>query len=435
MSTIFEIGIIVFLVLLNGWFAMSELAIISANKAKLAARAADGSKGAKAALDLSEHPGRFLSSVQIGITLVGVLAGAYSGATLAEDLGRWIATFPPVADISEGLAITVVVGAITYGTLIVGELVPKQLALANPETVAATVARAMILMARVTSPLVWLLDRSSRVALMVLGATRVERQKITEEEIKALIMESGGTVVERAMLKGVLDLGDVWVSEVMTHRKDMLAIDIDATPDEIVDQVASSPYTRIPLWRGSPDEIVGVVHAKDLLRVVRFKGGQVTRQDIAALAAKPWFVPEATTLFDQLQAFRRRHEHIALVVDEYGSLLGLVTLEDILEDIVGDIADEHDVPVPGVRPAADGSYTVHGSVTVRDLNRKFDWNLPDEPASTVAGLVMHEARRIPEEGQAFLFHGFRFEILRRERHQITLVRVAPPKPEEGKPSG
>ena len=435
MSTFFEIGIIVFLVVLNGWFAMSELAIISSKKTKLAARAADGSKGARAALELSEDPGRFLSSVQIGITLVGILAGTYSGATLAEQLGAWFQTFPILADISEGLAITVVVGVITYATLIVGELVPKQIALANPEIVASAVGRAIELLAWATSPLVWLLDRSSRLTLMILGVRRVERQKLTEEEIKALIGEVGETFDERAMLKSVLDLGDVWVSEVMTHRKDMVAIDIDAPPDEIVDQIASSPYTRIPLWRGSPDEIVGVVHAKDLLRIVRSKAGQIARQDIATLAAKPWFVPESTTLFDQLQAFRRRHEHIALVVDEYGSLLGLVTLEDILEDIVGDIADEHDVPVPGVRPAPDGSYAVHGTVTLRDLNRKFDWSLPDEPAATVAGLVMHEARRIPEEGQAFIFHGFRFEILRRERHQITLVRVTPPKPEEGKPSG
>ncbi|MCU0894071.1 MAG: CBS domain-containing protein, partial [Rhodospirillales bacterium] len=183
---------------------------------------------------------------------------------------------------------------------------------------------------------------------------------------------------------------------------------------------------RIPLWRESTDNIVGVIHAKALLRAVREGSGRADGMDVVGMAATPWFVPDSTTLLDQLQAFRRRREHFALVVDEYGSLMGVVTLEDILEEIVGEITDEHDVAVPGVVRQADGSFVVQGTVTIRDLNREFEWGLPDEAASTIAGLVLHEAKRIPEVGQAFMFHGFRFEILRRHRQQIAAIRITPP---------
>jgi Mg2+/Co2+ transporter CorB len=209
----------------------------------------------------------------------------------------------------------------------------------------------------------------------------------------------------------------------MIHRQKTVTLDADLSVAEIVEQVASSPYSRIPLWRGEPDNVVGVLHAKALLRASR--ADRDAKIDIVALAAAPWFVPDSTTLQDQLNAFRARREHFALVVDEYGSLLGVVTLEDILEEIVGDIRDEHDVPVAGVRPQTDGSYLIDGAVTLRDLNREFDWSLPDDKASTLAGLVLHEARTIPLPGQKFMFHGFRFEVLRRNRNQLTLLRVTP----------
>jgi Mg2+/Co2+ transporter CorB len=226
------------------------------------------------------------------------------------------------------------------------------------------------------------------------------------------------------MLRSILDLTEVEVGEIMIHRKNVSMIDAGAPTDVIVGQVLSSPYTRIPLWRGEPDNIIAVIHAKALLRAVR---SESSREDIdvVALAAKPWFVPDSTTLLDQLQAFRRRREHFALVVDEYGTFMGIVTLEDILEEIVGDIVDEHDIPAPGVVRQPDGSYIVQGSVTIRDLNRRFDWSLPDHDAATIAGLVLHEVRRIPEVGQAFMFYGMRFEILRRHRHQITSIRITP----------
>ncbi len=232
---------------------------------------------------------------------------------------------------------------------------------------------------------------------------------------------------ERAMLRSILDLGEVTVGSVMTHRRQMVTIDADLPPADIVDAVLASDFTRLPLWRDEPDNIIGVVHAKPLLRVVRAERGKLDGLDIERVATDAWFVPDATTLLDQLQAFRARREHFALVVDEYGSLLGLVTLEDILEEIVGDIADELDTAMVGVFQQPDGSFIVDGTVTLRELNREFEWDLPDEgDYSTVAGLVIHESRHIPEVGQTFTFFGFRFEILKRQRHQIQTLRVTPP---------
>ncbi|WP_375457972.1 HlyC/CorC family transporter [uncultured Enterovirga sp.] len=239
-----------------------------------------------------------------------------------------------------------------------------------------------------------------------------------------LLHQSGGVVKEeRDMLGGLLDLKELSVSEVMVHRTKMRTVDADLPPAEIVSEVLRSPYTRLPLWRGTPENIVGVVHAKDLLRAIEAQGerGGI---DVEAIATTPWFVPDTTSLRDQLTAFLARKQHVALVVDEYGDLMGLLTLEDILEEIVGEISDEHDVASRGVRPQPDGSVLVDGSLPIRDLNRMMDWSLPDEEATTVAGLVIHEAMLIPDPGQVFNFHGFRFEVMRRVRNRVTALRVA-----------
>ncbi len=231
---------------------------------------------------------------------------------------------------------------------------------------------------------------------------------------------------ERAMLRSVLDLAEVDVEEIMIHRKNVAMISADDAPQVIVDQVLESTYSRLPVWRNELDNVVGVVHVKELLRAIRTQGYDIENLEIDELFVDPWFVPETTRLLDQLQAFRDRHEHFALVVDEYGSLMGVVTLEDILEEIVGDISDETDISVPGLRPQPDGSLIVDGKFTIRDLNRQMEWALPDEEAATVAGLLLYESRRIPEVGQTFLFYGSRFEVLRRQRHQITTIRITPP---------
>jgi Mg2+/Co2+ transporter CorB len=214
----------------------------------------------------------------------------------------------------------------------------------------------------------------------------------------------------------------------MVHRRNMTMIDADLPPDQLVRQVLDSPHTRIPLWRNEPDNIVGVLHAKGLLRALHNNDWRLQAIDVVKLSAKPWFIPEGTTLLKQLEAFKTRREHFAIVVDEYGALMGVVTLEDILEEIVGDIADEHDMKVEGVVQEEEGSFVADGSVTLRDLNREMDWNLPDDRASTLAGLILHEARQIPLQGQVFTFYNLRFEILERQRNQIRKIRVTPLEP-------
>jgi Mg2+/Co2+ transporter CorB len=227
------------------------------------------------------------------------------------------------------------------------------------------------------------------------------------------------------MLGGVLDLAELDVSEVMVHRRQIVMLDMDTPPRQIVGEALESPFTRLPLYRHDPENVVGVLHAKDMARAIAAVG-DVDKLDIAAIASEPWFIPDTTNLKDQLNAFLKRRSHFALVVDEYGALQGLVTLEDILEEIVGEIEDEHDLAIEGVRRQPDGSVIVDGSVTIRDLNRALDWNLPDEHAVTIAGLVIHEAQTIPEPGQTFIFHAHRFQVLRRQRNQITSLRVSPP---------
>jgi Mg2+/Co2+ transporter CorB len=227
------------------------------------------------------------------------------------------------------------------------------------------------------------------------------------------------------MFGGLLDLRDLVISDVMIHRTEMISVGADLPAEELVRAVLAEPVTRIPLWSGTPDNIIGILHAKDLLRAIRDAEGDLSKVDVKAIARPPWFVPDVRTLSEQIKAFRRRKTPFALVVDEYGELMGLVTLEDILEEIVGDITDEHDVAVPGVRPQPDGSVNVDGGVPIRDLNRAMDWSLPDTEATTIAGLVIHEARSIPEAGQTFTFHGFRFRVLRREKNRIAALRITP----------
>ena len=237
--------------------------------------------------------------------------------------------------------------------------------------------------------------------------------------------ESGLVKNQRNMLESVLDLSEVEVEEVMVHRKSMVVLDADESPEEIVRTVLSCPHTRIPLWRDEPDNIIGVLHAKDVLRSINERQGKLTDIDFADVAGDPWFVPETTTLREQLAAFLERHSHFALVVDEYGALMGLVTLEDVLEEIVGDIRDEHDAIAHGIRPQSNGSHLVNGDVSIRDLNRHFEWELPDEEATTIAGLVIERAQSIPDVGQRFVISGVTFEVVRRKRNQITTLRATP----------
>jgi Mg2+/Co2+ transporter CorB len=411
--------IIAGLITCTAFFSAAETALTATSRSLMHTMEQEGSARAAIVNRLLKRRERLISTILLGNNLLNILASALATSAMIEAFGE------------RGIAYAT--GIMTLLILFYGEILPKTVALLHP-------ARLALASAPVMAVLVFILTPFNIAVQAAVNATmrlfRVSTNRgITTEQI---IAELRGTIElhmseqhvkeevkhERAMLRSVLDLSDVTVGEIMTHRQKTVTIDANLPVGEIIEQIAASPYSRIPLWRDEPDNIVGVLHAKALLRARELSDRRI---DMVALAAPPWFIPDTTTLLDQLHAFRARREHFALVVDEYGTLLGVVTLEDILEEIVGDIRDEHDVAVAGVRPQTDGSYLIDGAVTLRDLNREFDWGLPDDKASTLAGLVLHEARAIPNPGQKFMFYGFRFEVLRRNRNQLTLVRVTPPK--------
>ncbi|MBF0129536.1 MAG: HlyC/CorC family transporter [Alphaproteobacteria bacterium] len=403
------------LLLLSAFFSGAETALTATSRPLMHQLEQEGNRRAALVNRLVARREQLIGSILLGNNVVNILSSALATSLLVTAFG------------DAGVAYATLV--MTVFILIFSEILPKTFALRHASATALAVAPFVNLLVKALSLPVKVVQVVVRLSLRLLGA-----DKTREYDAAAIMTELRGVIDlhdaqevkdERAMLRSVLDLADVTVGEIMTHRKSVESIDGGQPATVVVDAVLNSPYTRIPLWREKPDNVIGVVHAKALLRAVRAHEGDLDRLDVVAVASPPWFVPDSTTLQEQLQAFRDRREHFAMVVDEYGTIMGVVTLEDILEEIVGDITDEHDVAVSGVRPQPDGSYVVDGSVTLRDLNREFDWKLPDEEASTIAGLVLHEARRIPEIGQIFRFHGFRFEILRRQRNQIISVRMTP----------
>lgn len=407
---------IVVMLLLSAFFSASETALTAASRPLMHHLEQAGNRRARMVNRLQAHTDRLLGTLLLGNNLVNILASALATSVL-------ITIFGEAGVVYATLGITILV-------LLFGEILPKTFAFHRSNTVALFVAPIISTLVAVLSPIARGFELATRLTLRLLGIGHgPSGLGPSADELRGAIdLHADGEAVkdERAMLHSILDLGEVTVEEVMTHRRNVGMIDADEPAQSIVKQVLTSSHTRMPLWRGEPDNILGVIHAKALFRALQSQQGNLDGLDVVALAARPWFVPESRSLMNQLQAFRSRREHFALVVDEYGSLMGIVTLEDILEEIVGDITDEHDVAVPGVIRQPDGSLVVQGTVTIRDLNRELDWRLPDEEAVTIAGLVLREARRIPEVGQAFLSHGFRFEILRRHRHQITAIRITPP---------
>ena len=340
-----------------------------------------------------------------------MLTGQLFARVLGGEHSVWIAT-----------------AVMTVLVLVFAEVMPKTYALSNPERFALAVSRPVLVIVRVFAPIVGAVQAIVRGVLRLFGATVEGPVLSAHDELRgtiALHHEEGGVVKnDRDMLGGVLDLRDLTVDDIMVHRKSIHMIDIELPASEIAQDALHSPHTRLPLYQGDPDNIVGVLHARDLARAMHDNDGDPSTIDIKAILREPWFVPETTEVLDQLNAFREKREHFALVVDEYGALMGLVTLEDILEEIVGAIEDEHDITVEGIRPEAEGIWLVDGVVPIRDLNRALDWQLPDEEAVTLAGLVIHEAQTIPERGQVFQFHGVRFEVVERRRNQITQLRVS-----------
>jgi Mg2+/Co2+ transporter CorB len=403
--------------LLSAFFSAGETALTAASRARLTRMQNQGNKRASIVLLLLESRERMIGALLLGNNVANIGASALTTSVL-------LAIFGDVGVLYATVVMSVVV-------IVFAEVLPKTAAISAPERIALGVARPVSFVVKILGPLLAAIERLVKLLLRPFGIRVGEDQSIMapHEEIRGTVdllhREGGVEKHDRDMMGGLLDLRELTVADVMVHRTEMATIDAGQSSEEIIAAALKSEYTRIPLWRNTPENIVGILHAKDLLRAIQSADGDVSRIDIMAIALPPWFVPDIRALSEQLKAFRRRKTHFALVVDEYGEVEGLVTLEDILEEIVGDISDEHDIPVPGLRPQPDGSVNVDGSVPIRDLNRAMEWNLPDVEATTIAGLVIHEARSIPDVGQSFTFHGFRFSVLRKQRNRITALRILP----------
>jgi Mg2+/Co2+ transporter CorB len=410
--------LIVFLcVLLSAFFSGSETALTAASHARMHTLEKEGDKRAIAVNRLLRQRNRMIAALLLGSTLVNIGGSAFTTSVLVVVAGENGAVYATIL--------------MTALLLVFAEVLPKTLAINHPDEMSLRVAKFITPFVSIFGPLLagveWIVRSVLSLAGVELGHGRTVLSPYEELKGAVDILHEEGNVERSArdMFGGVLDLQVLHVADVMIHRTKMRTIDAELPPVQIVREVLASPFTRMPLWRERPDNFVGVLHSKDLLRALDAAGGDAAKIDIDDVMFAPWFVPEATTLEDQLEAFLKRKTHFALVVDEYGEVMGLVTLEDILEEIVGDIRDEHDLAVQGVRPQPDGSVLVDGAVPVRDLNRVMAWSLPDEEATTIAGLVIHEAGAIPEAGQLFSYHGFRFEVMRKVRNRVTALRVTP----------
>ena len=416
-------AVILGLLVMSGFFSGSETALTAASRGKLRAQADRGSVGARRALSITEDNERLIGSVLLGNNLVNILATSLATAIFTRAFGE------------SGVALATLV--MTLLVLIFAEVLPKTYAISNAETAASAVSRPIGLIVTIFAPIV------SAVRLLVRGVLRIFGVRIDpdshimavrEEIAGALQLGHSEGVVEkedRDRILGALDLGDRTVEEIMLHRSGIEMIDGANSPQDILEQCLQSSHTRLPIYADEPENITGVIHAKDLSRAIykeiAGKGGTANLRDfdMSEVTTDPYFVPETTTLDHQMREFLRLRTHFALVVDEYGSLQGLITLEDILEEIVGEITDEFDPDdEPTLEADAEGYFAVDGAMTIRDLNRATDWNLPDDEANTVAGLVIHEAQTIPTVGQVFSFHGFRFEVTERDGNRITGLRIA-----------
>ena len=429
-DTIVNLLLALFLLAANAFYVAAEFALVKSRGFRIDAMAEENRFGARLLQKMMGNIEAYLACCQLGITMASLGLGWVGEPTVSALLKPLLS---PLGMPDKALHLTsFLVGFLVFSSLhiVIGEQVPKTLAIREPVPVSQWIAYPLHVSFLLFYPLNWLLNAASRSILRMLGVKEHSTQDIlTDVEIEGLVEESAehGEIEEgqAEYIQNVLSFGELEVSDVMVHRTNMITLDADDKAEDIVNAVIASPVTRLPLWRGNPENIVGILHVKDLLRALHAVDGDASKVDVTALMAPPWFVPETRPVSEQLKAFRRRKTPFALVVDEYGEVEGLVTLEDILEEIVGDITDEHDVAMPGVRKQPDGSVNVDGAVSIRDLNRVMDWNLPDEEATTVAGLVIHEARSIPEVGQSFTFHGFRFRVLRRARNRITALRIQP----------
>lgn len=418
---------IAFLIALSAFFNGSETALTASSRARMHALEQEGNVRAALVTRLLGSPEKLIGAILLGNTLVDVLAAALASGLavqLAGEVGVLYAT----------VIMTVLI-------VIFGAVLPKTYALAFSDRMALLVAPIMRVIVIALAPFTKAIEFVVRQFLRLTPTTKDDAANIlaAHEEIRGTIdlQAKEGTVPrhDAEMLGGVLDLRDLQVADIMIHRTKMETLDADSDPQEVIDEILKSQYTRMPLWKDEPENIVAVLHTKDLLIALGNVGWDVSKLDIMSFAQAPWFVPDTTSLKTQLNQFLKKKAQMALVVDEYGEVQGLITLEDILEEIVGQIADEHDTHEMGIRLQADGTVNVDGTVAIRDLNRHMDWSLPEDEATTLAGLVIHEAQTIPEPGQVFTFYGYRFEILRKTRNKIAALRITRLAPEAEDPSG
>jgi Mg2+/Co2+ transporter CorB len=413
----FVLAAVVICILLSAFFAGSETALTASSRASMHRLEKQGNRRAAMVNRLVEGRERMIGALLFGNNAVNIAASSLATGVLLT----W---FGDVGVIYATVVMTVLI-------VVFAEVLPKTAAFNAPDRLALFVARPIDWTIRVLAPVLIAVEWVVKWMLRFMGMKVGESESILtpHEELRGAVdllhREGGVERLDRDMFSGLLDLRDLTVSDVMIHRTEMITVCADDPAEEVVKTALEAEVTRIPLWKGTPENIIGILHAKDLLRAIQAADGDLAKIDVTKIARPPWFVPDVRPLSEQLKAFRRRKTPFALVVDEYGEVMGLVTLEDILEEIVGDITDEHDIAVPGVRPQPDGSVNVDGGVPIRDINRAMEWSLPDDEATTVAGLVIHEARSIPEPGQTFTFYGFRFRVLRRERNRITALRITP----------
>ncbi len=415
---------IVFLIILvllsvSALFSAAETALTAASRGRMHQLEKDGDKAAKRVNRLTGDRESMIGAVLLGYNLINILSSALATEFISKA-------------VPGALGVVIATAVMTVLVLVFVEVLPKTLAITRPDDVARGLSAFVLFFVKLLDPIVDAIQWIVRRTLKLFGVDIDMKADVfaAHEEIRGAIdfhHEEGAVESrDRRMLGAVLDLSQMDVSEVMVHRKAIAMLDADLPPRELIAEALNAPHTRMPLFKDDPENIVGVIHARDLLKAVAAKGGKADTLDIMAVARQPWFIPETTNLKDQLSAFLRAKNPLALVVDEYGALQGLVTLEDILEEIVGEIEDEYDLPVQGLRRQADGSVAVAGQVTIRDLNRAMDWELPDDDWVTIAGLVIHEAQTIPEPGQTFIFHGHRFQVVRRQKNQITALKVSAP---------
>lgn len=406
--------IIITLVAINAFFSLAETALTATSRAKMATLEKEGDKNAKRVNELLEKRAGMIGAILLGSNLVTIGASAIATSILSEQYG------------AAGAAISTLI--LTPLLLIFGEVLPKSMAINGADDISRKVAWPIKVLVTILSPIMFLLTGLVSIIMKLLGSNAevyTNDQALAEIRGAVELSRKEGHLEksDKDLLGGVLDLAELDVSDVMVHRKNIKTLDIDMPAREIINQISSTTHSRIPLYRDDPENIVGVLHTKDVLKAVAESNGNLDKVDIKSIMAKPWFVPDTTTVKEQLEAFLKERNHFSIVVDEYGVLQGLVTLEDILEEIVGEIVDEHDVAKQGIRPQEDGSINVDGWVPIRDVNRAMDWELPDDNAVTVAGLVIYESQTIPNVGQSFAFHGFRFIVLRRQRNQIVALRI------------